>query len=156
MSKLVGYKYAVAIDTASEKTLVELVSENLNTASYAHNVTRSKVVSVKAEFLRLVQQIFRDTKEGELNTFSKLTSALFFGNYEIESAIWNRFVTRVAFVVGYHDLPSPEEAHEVFQLCITDYIEGNTFLSVECLLEQSLVAEARDKANEEQANAQTA
>lgn len=155
MSKLVGYKYSVVVGTDSDKTFVELVAENLDTAAYAHNIARSKVVSVKAEFLNLVRGIFKDTKDGELNTFSKLVSALYFGNYRIESQQWNRFVTRVAFAVGYRDLPTKTEADEVFELCLSNYIEGNTFLSAEILLEQSLIKEARDNANE-LANAQTA
>lgn len=135
MSKLDGLKYALVIGVVSTKTFVELVDEGLHSASYAHNATRSKVVSAKNEFVRLLQSVFRETKEGELNTFAKLAAALYLGKYHIDSNLWSRFISRLAFSVGYRDLPTSDDATRVFQIMMEDYIASNPYLSVEVLTE---------------------
>ena len=150
MSKI--NNYVVVVNNTTTKSLPELVREHLGTAAYAHNSQRSKVVTAKAEFIRMIQTEFRSVKEDpRFNTFPKLVVAMSLGKYVIDSKVWNRFVSRLAIAVGYQDLPQSGDAMECFGIMAQDYVEGNPFIKAELIAEIGELPNSFDATEDESA-----
>ncbi len=144
-----GRTFVLSLGYKSDKTFIECLKEELDKATYAHNKVRSRVVSARGEFVRLVSSVFRE--QTVYTSFAALVSALAFGNYHIESKVWNRFVVRLSEAIGYSDLPTDIEKKQAFAIVMGDYIESNPHLSVEMLDEQEALRVSLDAENAEKA-----
>lgn len=121
-------KYRVAIITDSSKSLLELVRENLDKAKYAHNKTRTRVVSIPAEFIKLLSSLY---KESGHKTMHELFIAMAVGNYHIESKLWRKFVNGVCNVVNFSDMPTESDCVELYELICENFEESNPHVTTE-------------------------
>lgn len=147
-------KYRVALSYQSDRSFLELVSENLTSANYSHNSKRSRVVSVRQEFIKLLSGLYKDAG---FDTMHELFITMAVGNYHIESKLWQKFINGVANAVGFGDLPTAKESVEIYGMVCSDFESNNRFISADLRAQQEAVYTKRQEANAEvEANAQVA
>lgn len=121
-------KYAVTLSYFSTKPLIELVNENLTIANYSHNAKRTRVVSVRGEFVKLLGGLYKDAG---ISTMHELFIHMALGKYHIESKLWRKFINGVANCVGYSDMPTQTETLELYGIICKDYEANNPHLKAE-------------------------
>lgn len=122
-------KYQVSVSYQSDRTFEECLEAELKTSNFAHNKTRSRVVSVAAAFVWLLATLFRD-ESCKLESFHELFAAVSCGKHDIPSKVFNKFGMMVATAIGYADIPTKEDIVYAMERIGAEYEKSNSYVTV--------------------------